>query len=164
MLDGVEFGWDRADDATSDAFEFTEGWAAAQAWHIYLAQEKRAERTGILTARTEHQLAAVPHFVYDTVFADGKPWATISAGGDPFPNSSAVTLKAAIGLWVLWPTAYTDRLFAAVSREFDPERGVYEGVLEAGGRIGTFTANNNGIILEALAYKVKGPMLRLRSR
>jgi hypothetical protein len=55
-------------------------------------------------------------------------------------------------------------LFAAVSREFDLDRGVYEGVLEAGGRIGTFTANNNGIILEALAYKVKGPMLRLRSR
>lgn len=164
MLDGIEFGWDRADDATSDAFEFTEGWAAAQAWHIYLAQEKRAERTGILTARTEHQLAAAPHFVYDTVFADGKTWATISAGGDPFPSGSAVALKAAIGLWVLWPTAYTDRLFAAVSREFDPDRGVYEGVLEAGGRIGTLTANNNGIILEALAYKVKGPMLRLRSR
>ena len=75
-----------------------------------------------------------------------------------------MALKAAIGLWVLWPTAYTDSLFAAVSREFDLDRGVYEGVLEAGGRIGTFTANTNGIILEALAYKVKGPMLRLRSR
>lgn len=164
MLDGLEFGWDRADDTTSDAFEFTEGWAAAQAWHIYLAQEKRAERTGILTARTEHQLAAAPHFVYDTVFADGKPWATISASGYPVPSGSAVALKAAIGLWVLWPTAYTDRLFAAVSKEFDPEKGAYEGILEAGRRIGTFTASNNGIILEALAYKVRGPLLRLDLR
>lgn len=73
--------------------------------------------------------------------------------GEPVPG--AVALKAAVGLWVLWPTAYTDRL----SKEFDPEKGVY-GVLEAGERIGTFTANNNGIILEALPYKVKGPLLR----
>jgi hypothetical protein len=163
MLDGIEFGWDRADDRTSDPLEFTDGWAAAQAWHVYLAQQKRAGRTGHLTARTEHQLDRTPNFVYDTVFADGVAWATISFDGEPVQGGSAVALKAAIGLWVLWPTPYTDQLFAAVSNAFDPKRGIYEGVLERGGRIDAITANNNGIILAALLYKVKGPILRLGS-
>jgi hypothetical protein len=161
MLDGIEFGWDRADDRTSGAAEFTDGWAAAQAWHVYLAQERRAERTGRLTARTEHQLDAAPHFVYDTIFADGVPWATITATGEPVAGGGAVALKAAVGLWVLWATPYTDRLFAAIATEFDPKRGIFEGVLERGERINAVTANNNGIILAALLYKVKGPILRL---
>ncbi|MBT0668009.1 DUF3131 domain-containing protein [Novosphingobium profundi] len=160
MLDGIEFGWDAANDNRSNAFEFTDGWRAAQAWHIYLAQERRAQQTGILTARTEHQLATSPYFAYDTVYADGTPWATIDARGQPITGASAVALKAAIGMWVLWPTPYTDKLFDAVAGEFDPERGIYEGVLEGGGRINSLSANNNGIILEALAYKVGGPLVR----
>jgi hypothetical protein len=160
MLDGVEFGWDRADDRESHALEFTDGWAAAQAWHVYLAQERRFERTGTLTARTEHQLAAAPNFVYDTIYADGVNWATIDAAGKAVPGASAVTLKAAIGLWALWATPYTDKLFSAVAGEFDPDRGIYEGLLETGGRIATITANNNGIILESLLYKMKGPLVR----
>lgn len=164
MLDGIEFGWDLPDDTASSPFEFTDGWRAAQAWHLYLAQERRFARTGILTARTEHQLAAAPHFAYDTIYADGVPWATIDARGKPISgasaSASAVAAKAAIGMWVLWATPYTDRLFDHVAGEFDPARGIFEGVLESGGRIETLTANNNGIILEALAYKHGGPLLK----
>lgn len=162
-LDAIELGWDRADDRQSGAFTFTDGWIAANAWHVYLAQERRFARTGILTARSEHQLAAAPNFVYDTVFSDGVPWATVDARGRSVPKGAAVSAKAALGLWALWPGAYTDRLFDAVASAFDAERGFYEGTLEAGGKIAAFTANNNGIILETLLYKLKGPLIRLAS-
>ncbi len=160
ILDGIEFGWDRPDDTDSSPFEFTDGWRAAQAWHIYLAQERRFARTGILTARTEHQLAAAPHFAYDTIYADGVKWATIDARGKPISDASAVAAKAAIGMWALWATPYTDTLFDHVASEFDPARGVFEGTLESGDPIETLTVNNNGIILEALAYKQGGPLIK----
>lgn len=161
VLDGIEYGWDEPDDVTSGPFEHTSGWIARAANRVYLAQQRRFEQTGILTARTEHQLAAAPYFVYDTVFSDGRPWATITDSGELHPESAAVALKGAIGLWVLWKTPYTDRLFAAVREAFDPQKGIYEGLLENGkGKISTFTANNNGIILESLLYKVQGKILR----
>jgi hypothetical protein len=162
-LDGIEFGWDRADDRGSGPFTFSDGWTAANAWHIYLAQERRTARTGILTARSEHQLAAAPNFVYDTIYSDGVAWATADATGRSVPTGAAVAAKAALGLWVLWPSPYTDRLFGAVAKAFDPQRGFYEGTFEAGGKIAAFTANNNGIILETLLYKLKGPLIRLAS-
>jgi len=160
-LDGIEFGWDEASDRTSGPFEHTQGWMARAARNVYLAQERRFEETGILTARTEHQLAAAPYFVYDTVFSNGQPWATITDTGRQVPEGAAVALKAALGLWALWPTPYTDKLFDSIARAYDPKLGLYEGVLEKGGTIRAFTANNNGIALATLAYKETGPLIRL---
>jgi hypothetical protein len=162
-LDGIEFGWDEASDASTDAFEHSQGWMARAARNVYLVQERRFRDTGTLTARTEHQLAAPPYFVYDTVFSDGQPWATITDTGRAVPEGSAIAAKAALGLWVLFPTAYTDKLFDSMTRAYDPKLGFYEGVLESGGNIRAFTANNNGIILATLAYKVAGPLVRLRA-
>ncbi|MFY7835519.1 MAG: DUF3131 domain-containing protein [Novosphingobium sp.] len=161
VLDGIEYGWDEHDDTSSGPFEHTSGWIARAAERIYEVQKRRFERTGILTARTEHQLAGAPYFVYDTVYSDGMPWATITDTGEVHPEASAVALKGAIGLWVLWQTDYTDRLFAAVKDAYDPAKGIYEGLLEKdGSRIAAFTANNNGIILESLLYKLEGKILR----
>ncbi|MBA4355896.1 MAG: hypothetical protein C0409_14515, partial [Novosphingobium sp.] len=153
VLDGIEYGWDEADDVTSGAFEHTSGWIARAANNVYLVQQRRFERTGILTARTEHQLAGAPYFVYDTVYSDGVPWTTITDTGESHPDAAAVSTKGAIGLWVLWQTPYTDRLFDAVRGAVDPAKGIYEGLLEKDmSRIAAFTANNNGIILESLLY------------
>lgn len=161
VLDGIEYGWDDADDVTSGPFEHTSGWIARSANNVYLVQQRRFERTGILTARTEHQLAGAPYFVYDTVYSDGMPWATITDTGESHPDAAAVSTKGAIGLWVLWQTPYTDRLFDVVRGAVDPAKGIYEGVLEKDmSRIATFTANNNGIILESLLYKQDGKILR----
>lgn len=161
VLDGIEYGWDEPDDVSSGPFEHTSGWIARGAQRIFEVQKRRYERTGILTARTEHQLAGPPYFVYDTVYSDGMPWATITDTGEVHPETAAVALKGAIGLWVLWKTDYTDKLFAAVKDAYDPAKGIYEGLLEKdGSRIGAFTANNNGIILASLLYKLDGKILR----
>lgn len=161
-LDGIELNWDRADDRSSDDRTHTDPTAAKFASLIYRVQEARHAKEGILTARTEHQLDAAPWFVYDTIYSDGYPWNTITDQGDYLPASAAVATKAAFSLWVLWDTPYTDLLHTAIIGQHDPARGFYEGVYEQSGKpILTFTANNNGIILETLLYKVQGKILRM---
>ncbi len=157
ILDGLEFGWAPPGSSTPDP------WTAEAARNIDLAQESRYAHTGILTARTEHQLLDAPHFVYDSLFSDGKPWATVDALGHATPSGAAVASKAAFGLWALWPDAYSDRLFAAVLPARDDAHGFREGTLERGGDIPVYTANNNGVILEALAFKVRGPLITAKS-
>ena len=165
MLDGMEFHWDGACDRNADDMVHSDAVAARFAENIYRVQEKRFQSTGILTARTEHQLDGPPYFVYDTIYSDGYPWNTITDDGKYTPQFAAVAFKGAIGLWVLWNTPYTDLLFQMVLSMQDPARGFYEGRYEKSGeRINTFTANTQGIILEALLYKVQGKLLKFGAR
>ena len=161
VLDGLEFDWDTATDRATGGPRHTHPWMADFARRVYQAQENRFRATGILTARSEHQLEADPYFVYDTVFTDGYAWNTITEDGRYVPQYAAVSLKAALGLWALWQSDYTDRLFEAIAPLSDPARGFDEGLLENGkGPIRAFTANNNGIMLEALLYKAQGKLLK----
>jgi hypothetical protein len=161
VLDGIELNWDTTADRSTDDLKFSDAQIKEFADRIYRVQERRYEKTGVLTARTEHQLDKAPYFVYDTIYTDGYAWNTISDDGKFQPDFAAVALKGALGLWSLWSTPYTTRLFDAVSGMFDPKKGFYEGVYENGsGPIAAFTANNNGIILECLLYKVQGKLLR----
>lgn len=161
VLDGLELNWDLPNDRTSDNRTHTVPWMADFAQRIYKVQEARYTHTGILTARTEHQLATSPYFVYDTIYTDGYAWNTITESGKYVPKFSAIALKGAIGMWGLWDTPYTDLLFNAVSDLYDENKGFYEGRFENGtGLIKAFTANNNGIILETLLYKHQGKLLR----
>jgi hypothetical protein len=154
-LFGLEFGFTDPEGTDVPA------WIARAAQNVYEAQVRRYQDTGILTARTEHQLLEDPFFVYDTVFSDGRPWATITDTGRSVPEHAAVALKGALGLWALWDTPYTDQLFEFISPQFDPELGFFEGVYEDGrGPIAQQTANNNGIMLETLFFKVNGPILQ----
>ncbi|MFL6716737.1 MAG: DUF3131 domain-containing protein, partial [Burkholderiaceae bacterium] len=66
----------------------------------------------------------------------------------------------ALGMWVLWKSDYTDRLFAHIADKHERDKGYYEAMLESGkGPIKAFTANNNGIMLEALLYKAMGTLV-----
>ncbi len=151
---GLEFGFD------DPAGEGPGAWIARAAQNIYEVQARRHEATGILTARTEHQLLEAPYFVYDTIFSSGRPWATITDLGQSVPEHAAVALKGALGLWALWETEYTGQLFDHIAPQFDPELGFFEGVYEDGrGSIEVQTANNNGIMLESLFFKAEGPIL-----
>jgi hypothetical protein len=161
ILSGVELNWDLASDKSEDDLHHSIPWMADFADRIYRVQEARYKATGIVTARTEHQLDSAPYFVYDTVYSDGFAWNTITEEGLYSPRFAAIAIKGALGLWALWDTPYTDLLFRVVANKYDPEKGFYEGIYEDGrGVIKTFTANNNGILLELLLYKVEGKLLR----
>ncbi|HEV2611028.1 MAG TPA: DUF3131 domain-containing protein [Noviherbaspirillum sp.] len=161
VLDGIEFNWDLARDRDTDDRRHSHEWIVRFAHRVYQAQENRHRETGILTARSEHQLDQEPYFVYDTVYSDGYAWNTITDTGKHVPQFAAVSLKAALGMWVIWKSDYTDLLFRTIATAVDPAKGYYEGILENGkGPIKTFTANNNGIMLEALLYKAKGKILK----
>lgn len=161
VLDGIELNWDLAHDRDTPDNVHSHPWMVDFAQRIYEVQERRYYNTGILTARTEHQLASSPYFVYDTIYTDGYAWNTITESGKFVPQFGSIALKGAVGLWALWKTDYTDILFNAVSDLYDPEKGFYEGRFENGdGLINTFTANNNGIILESLLYKEQGKLLK----
>ncbi len=165
VLDAIELGWDTVNDSCSNCSEFTDQQVAELSQRIYKAQERRYAETGIITARTEHQLDKKPYFVYDTIFSDGYAWNTITEKGEYVPQFSAVALKGAIGMWAVWNTKYTDLLFDYVADQYDPRKGFYEGIYENGkGLIKTFTANNNGIILECLMFKKFGKILSFSGR
>ncbi|MFW2589978.1 DUF3131 domain-containing protein [Sagittula sp. SSi028] len=161
ILDGLEMGWDMPNDRTNDGLTASHGWRAEFAQRIYLVQQRRYEQTGVVTARSEHQVNGKPYFVYDSIFADGYAWNTLDPTGEYQPDRAAIAAKAAIGMWALWETEYTDLLFESVADLYDPELGFFEGLYENGnGYIPLQTANNNGIILAALLYKVQGPILQ----
>lgn len=160
VLDGLELNWDLPGDTTSDDATHTDGWRAHFADRIYKAQECRYETTGYLTARSEHNVRGGPFFVYDTIYASGFPWNTVTPRGDYAPDYAAVATKAAFAMWALWDTDYTDLLFEAVADLVNPDGGYHEGLLEnGGGPIDVVTANNNGILLAALLYKAQGKIL-----
>lgn len=163
VLDGIEFNWDLALDNDSPDDVHTHGWMADFAQRIYRVQENRYRETGIITARTEHQLDEAPFFVYDTIYSNGRRWNTLTDQGEYAPRFAAVAAKGALGLWVLWDTPYTDLLFNHIANLNRPDRGYYEGSYEDGrGPVATFTANNNGIMLATLLYKTSGKLVRLK--
>jgi len=147
ILDGLEYGWDN----TSSEFAF----------RVYRAQEERHKRTGLLTAVSEDNIDQAPYFVYNTVFTSGKPWNTITEKGEDASAFRSLSTKAAIGWHMLYRTSYTEKLAQAVASLNDPKKGWYSGRYELTGKPNmAITANTNGIILQSLAYRVFGPMVR----
>lgn len=146
VLDGLEFGWDQI------SREF--------AWRVFRAQEERFRRTGTLTAVTEDHLDRAPYFVYNTVFANGKPWHTLTDKGEDVSRLRTLSVKASFGWYALYRTDYTAKLVTAVAGLFDPQRGWYAGRYEEGGAPNkVVTANTNAVVLESLAYIAKGRMI-----
>jgi hypothetical protein len=161
LLEGIELNFDRPDDTTSSVMVHSDGWRAEFSAHVYMAQQRRFENQGTLTARTEHQVEGAPYFVYDSVFSDGYPWNTQDPKGATHPERAAIATKGALSMWALYDTPYTSTLFSAVSDVYVMGKGFDEGIYENGsGRIPLQTANNNGIVLAALLYKVQGPILK----
>lgn len=147
ILDGIEYGWDRL------SREF--------AYRVYKVQELRYEETDILTAVSEDNIDQPPYFVYNTVYTNGKAWNAITEDGDDASEFRTLSTKAAIGWHMIFETEYTEKLMEAVSDLHDEDRGWYSGRYEVTGEPNkAITANTNGIILEALAYKATGVLLR----
>jgi hypothetical protein len=163
LLAAIELNWDRVTEPPESDLWTSDRVTRKHARRVYRAQERRWRHTDTLTARSEHHVDQYPWFVYDAVWADGDPWRTVAVDGHEWPTLSAVTTKTAVGMAVVFDTAFTDQLLAAVQPLVDPEQGILEGYYEAtGAPIRTFTANTNGIVLETLLYKVQGKLLRVR--
>ncbi len=160
VLDGIENNWDFPNDKNRDVTKHSDKMVADFAWRIYKAQEARYIHTGILTARTEDAVDRPPYFVYGTILGLGIPWNTVSHEGKPMPELACLNTKAALGLWVLFKSEYTDLLADAVDSLYDPDKGFYVGRYETTGKINkAITLNGNGVILEILLYKQTGKLL-----
>lgn len=159
LLEGLEFNWDLVDDGSTIDSIHSDKPLAQLAQNIYRVQEARYEQHRILTARTDHQLKNAPYFLYDSIFAAGYPWNTISDKGDSYPRLALVSTRATFGMWALWKTQYTDRLMKIMDTLYDAKRGWYEGRYEVtGGYERSLTSSTNAMVLEALLYKVQGKL------
>ncbi len=151
LFDGMEFGWENVGYITTDKRYVT------QAQSVYEVQKRRYEREDIFTARTTRILPEEPYLIHDAIFSNGNKWNTCSEDGTYYPQFSAVSVKAAFGMWVLWKTAYTDKLIMVVNLLFDPERGWFEARLERSGEVErSITLATNAMILECLYFKKNG--------
>ncbi len=160
VLDGIEHNWDLPGDTNTNLKIHSDPIQARFAWQIYKAQEARFLNTGILTARTEDAVDKPPYFVYGTILGYGTPWATLSHEGKPMPELACLNTKAAMGLWVLFKSDYTDLLAEAVTALYEPGKGFYVGRFEETGLLNkAITLNGNGVILEILLYKTTGKLL-----
>ncbi|MEM0978048.1 MAG: DUF3131 domain-containing protein [Pseudomonadota bacterium] len=127
---------------------------------LYLAQERRAKQTGILTAVTEDNINQDPFFLYYSAYANGETWVPINPAGDPFPELATVSTKAAFGWHALYRTEYTQQLMDYIGTTQHPEKGWQSGRYEVSGAINDVaTANTNAMVLLSLHYRAFGPLL-----
>jgi hypothetical protein len=149
ILAGLEFGWTRS--------------ARECAWRAYRAQEARWRRTGTLTAVTEDHVDQPPYFVYNSVWSNGRAWATVTDKGEDAAPLRTLSVKAAFGWHALLRTEYTARLVERVAALNDPAKGWYAGLYEEGGKTNqALAANTNAVVLESLAYLRRGRLLQYR--
>lgn len=144
------------------AFEFGLGERNGQlAWRLLLAQEARAATTGTPIAVSEDHYDREPFFLYGTVAANGIAWAVVDENGVRHDHMRSNSTKAAFGWAALWQTDFTS---AALQ---DARGAAQEGVGWAAGRYEAdnslnkaMTLNTNAVILEALHFAARGPLLR----
>ncbi|MEJ1930966.1 DUF3131 domain-containing protein [Nostoc sp. NIES-2111] len=145
ILDGIEFGF--------------QGELADFAARVLDVQKRRYDATGQLTAVTEDNIDQAPYFLYNTVYANGNAWATITDSNQPYPQFRSISTKAAFGWRYLFPeNTYAQKLFDAVKDLRSPnDDGYYAGIYEESKQPNkALTGNTNGLILEILYYKARG--------
>ncbi|GAB6140437.1 hypothetical protein JCM14076_11660 [Methylosoma difficile] len=131
--------------------------------NIFEVQKRRWQRTGQVTAVSEDNVDRKPSFVYNTIFAAGSPWNTITDTGLDMDKLKSVSTKAALSMALLYPQdEYSAVLEDTISSAYDPERGWYSGIYEKGlGYNDIITSNTNGVILSAMLFKKYGSLNRL---
>lgn len=148
ILDGLEFNWDQ----TSKDFSYL----------VYKVQEKRFTNEGILTAMTEDNLDVKPYFAYNSIYNEGKMWSCLDPLNRDASEFKTLSTKASFALNYLYNTEYTSKLMNKIKDNFDENRGWYSGIYEKTGNINkAITTNTNAVILESLAYKKFGKLIRV---
>jgi hypothetical protein len=145
ILESIEFG--------------LQGKLATYAENILNAQARRYQKTGHLTAVSEDNIDRDPYFLYNTLYANGVPWAVITDENKPHENLRTLSTKAAFGWHYLYPNnAYAQKLLTPIEQMKDPAGGgFFAGLYETTQEVNDIlTGNTNGLILEILAYKARG--------
>lgn len=133
---------------------------------IYRVQEKRWQRTKIVTAVSEDNVDRRPYFVYNTIFSNGEPWAAINDMGEDFEELKTTSTKAALSMAYLFP----DRPYSKVMKERiwdarNPKGGWYSGVYEDHKGFNTATTGNtNGVIMSLILGKLYGSLNAICSK
>ncbi len=132
---------------------------------LFLAQRSRSRELGKPVAVSEDNLDRPPYFVYNSLYNGRTPWVAFAPDGADASGHRSLSTKAAFGWGLLFEDPYAEQLLSAIAKVYDAERGWYSGVYDADGKINkSITANTNGIILEALWYRAKGPLIRAGQR
>ncbi len=148
ILDGLEYGFDIN--------------SRELAYRLYKVQKKSYKKTGIPVAVSEDHIDSAPYFVYNSVYANGKTWVCYAENGDEANEFKQFSTKAAYAWATLFKDDYSPVLKQSIKELNDPEKGWYAGRYDKDGKINTvLTANTNGVILEAITYKLMGPINRI---
>jgi uncharacterized protein DUF3131 len=126
------------------------------------AQERRAATVGHPVAVTEDALDRAPWFSYSALLdGSGTSWASLAPGGAPAPGALTFSTKAAVAWGVLFQGRYPDRLLDAAAELAVPGEGLLAGRYDATWEPNrVLSLNTNAVVLEALAYHVRGPAAR----
>ncbi|HEX9242919.1 MAG TPA: DUF3131 domain-containing protein [Anaeromyxobacter sp.] len=124
---------------------------------ILLAQEHRFAVTGRLTAVSEDHLDRPPWFAYSSILDGDDAWSARAPDGKPAPGAFGLSAKAAVGWGVLFEGAYPERLLEAAAALVVPGEGLYAGRYDDGTPNRVLSLNTNAVVLEALAYRIRGP-------
>ena len=159
LYDGIEYGWDRT--------------AQELAWRVYRAQEARAGELAAeplpagapavsrLATSGEGLVDRAPWFAQMPVTAEGVDWPVLGGDAGGAESLRTVSTKAAFGWDALLGTPYTARLREAVAPAADAAAGWRAGLYTADGRLnGALSLETNALILEALAFRARGPLLK----
>jgi len=125
------------------------------------AQERRYATTGRLTAVSEDALDRAPWFAYSAVLNGDERWTALAPGGTRAEGALTFSAKAAVAWGVLFSGDYPERLLAAARELVVPGEGIWAGRYDATWEPNrVLSLNTNAVVLEALAYRVRGPAVR----
>ena len=147
ILDGLEYGWDIN--------------SKELAYRIFKVQKIHSKKIGLPVAVSEDHVDKPPYFIYNSVYANGKKWICYAESGEEADDFKQLSTKAAYAWATLYNDPYTETLKKALKGLADPKKGWYAGRYDKTGKINqALTANTNGVILEAIAYKIHGALMK----
>ncbi|MBL4750053.1 MAG: DUF3131 domain-containing protein [Amylibacter sp.] len=146
LLEALEFGW------RDEAF-----WVAS---HVFDAQVFRYNQTGQLTSLSEDHIRGKPYFSYNAVLVGKEPFISVTAKRVDVSDKRGISTKGSFGWWALLRHPYTFALLENLEG-LQTDEGWYAGLFEADMSANKIlTLNTNAVVLEALHYKVFGPLVR----
>jgi hypothetical protein len=147
LLDALEHGFDAVTLPVARA--------------LLRAQEQRHRSLGRLTAVSEDALDRAPWFAYSALVNGGETWTAVGPDGRAAEGALTFSTKAAVAWGVLFAGPYPERLLAEAALLVAPGEGLYAGRYDATWEVNrALSLNTNAVVLEALAYRLRGPAVR----